>query len=261
MESLRSSYSALTAEVYEFAKPLARSYRDVAYYERVLKGTPGRVLELATGTGRFLIPLLEAGVDIEGLDHSPQMLALCRKFCRERGLDPVLHEADMAAFELPQVYQAIIIGAGAIKELPGREAVLRSLARCRAALVPGGRLFVDIVPPRLVSLASSRDRPTKPAPMRYWRRGRFMWTLQTVLLEYDSAKDRTMALRRYEKWRDGQLVATELHEFCMQHWTLEGFERLLVEAGFADITVVADYQDGDPPNPDNDDWTFHALRP
>lgn len=38
----------------------------------------GRTLELAIGTGRIAIPLAQAGVPVEGLDLSPEMLAVLR---------------------------------------------------------------------------------------------------------------------------------------------------------------------------------------
>lgn len=51
----------------------------------------------------------EAGFAVEGLDVSPDMLAVCRQHCQDRGLDPVLREADMTTFAEPGAYQAIII--------------------------------------------------------------------------------------------------------------------------------------------------------
>ena len=33
------------------------------------------------GTGRLLIPLLEAGLNVEGIDASPDMLAMCKRNC------------------------------------------------------------------------------------------------------------------------------------------------------------------------------------
>ena len=59
----------------------------------------------------MLIPLLEAGLAVEGVDSSPEMLAVCRARCEERGLEPVLHEADIRSFSLPDRYEAVIIPA------------------------------------------------------------------------------------------------------------------------------------------------------
>jgi SAM-dependent methyltransferase len=86
------------SEVYELDKPVGSTFS-------------GRILEPATGTGRVLIPLLEAGFTVEGLDISPDMLAVCRRHCRDRGLDPVLREADLTSVAEPGAYQAIIIPA------------------------------------------------------------------------------------------------------------------------------------------------------
>jgi ubiquinone/menaquinone biosynthesis C-methylase UbiE len=197
---MRSTFSELTAEVYELGNPIEAFRPDAKYHQKTLADVSGRVLDLACGTGRILIPLLEAGINTEGLDHSPAMLSICENRARERELNPILHTGDMVAFEFPEAYEAIVIAAGAIKELDGRDAVLQALSCCKKALVSGGKLIVDLVPPRLTSLAISADRPTTFAPMRFWRRDSFVWTVETVVLEYDSTVDRTTALRRYEKW-------------------------------------------------------------
>ena len=99
-------YGRLATEVDELDKPVGRSFGALEYYTRQLAGVTGRILESATGTGRVLVPLLEAGFAVEGLDSSPEMLAVCRQHCRDRGLDPVLRETDMTAFVAPAANQA-----------------------------------------------------------------------------------------------------------------------------------------------------------
>ena len=91
--------------------------------------------------------------------------------CWHHGLDPVLREADMTTFAEPGAYQAIIIPAGSIMLLDGRDAVPRALAAFRESLSPGGRLILDIGVPELI---------TGPAPMRYWERDPYLWTLQDM---------------------------------------------------------------------------------
>jgi SAM-dependent methyltransferase len=245
-------YGRLVAEVYELDKPVGSPFAGLDYYTRQLAGVTGRILEPATGTGRVLIPLLEAGLEVEGLDTSPDMLAVCRQHCRDRGLDPVLREADMTGLAEPAAYQAIIIPAASIMLLDGRDEAPRALAAFRESLVPGGRLILDVEPPSLA---------TEPAPMRYWRCDAYLWTLQVMHAEYDSAANQTTSFLRYEKWRDGGLVATELQLFRLQYWSLPEFGRLLTDTGFTDISVTANYRDGRRPGPDSRVWTFHAVRP
>ena len=61
-------YGTLATEVYELDKPVGCPFADVDYYTRLLAGVSGPIFEPATGTGRILIPLLEAGHQVEGLE-------------------------------------------------------------------------------------------------------------------------------------------------------------------------------------------------
>jgi SAM-dependent methyltransferase len=247
-------YGQLATEVYELDKPVGRRFPGLDYYARQLAGVTGRILEPACGTGRVLIPLLEAGLAVEGVDTSPQMLARCRQHCAERGLDPVLHEADMTAVAETEAYQAIIIPAGSIMLLDGQDAAPRALAAFRAALVPGGRLILDVDVP-------SRSAGPAITSASYWQRDPYLWTMQVMHTSYDPVANQETSLLRYEKWRDGALEATELQRFRLQYWTLPEFGRMLAGAGFTDVTVTADYRDGRPPGPRDDVWTFQAVRP
>ncbi|EHR52433.1 methylase involved in ubiquinone/menaquinone biosynthesis [Saccharomonospora marina XMU15] len=244
--------SSLVAEVYDRGHPPGFSYGDIEYYTRALRDVTGPVLDVACGTGRILVPLLEAGIAADGLDLSPEMLAICERHCRARGLRPRLHRGDMAGFRLDERYEAVIIPAGSIKGLTGRAAVLRALRAMGGVLRPGGRLVADVAPPRLV---------VGSKPLRSWADGEHLWTVQTVHAEYDAAANHVTEYLRYEKWHRGRATATELHTFGVQFWSVREFHGLLTEAGFSDITVVGDYHEDREPGTHDDDWTFHAVWP
>lgn len=246
------SYGPLASAVYDLDKPIGRSFGDLEYYERSLAGLSGRILEPAVGTGRVLIPLLESGHDVEGFDVSADMLEVCRRRCRERGLDPPLRQADMTTFVEPGAFAAVILPAGSIALLDGRDATVQALRRFRECLQPSGTLLVDVPPGRLL---------TETEPMRHWRRDDFVWTLQTQHVEHDPVSNGTTRWLRYEKWHDGALVATELQLFRLQHWSVAEFEFLLVEAGFTDVSATADYRESTLPGVASDVWTFHASTP
>jgi SAM-dependent methyltransferase len=245
-------YGTLATEVYELDKPIGHSFGDVEYYSQLLAGVRGTILEPACGTGRILIPLVEAGWAVEGIDTSREMLAICRQHCADRGLAPVLREADMTTFTRPDGYAAVIIPTGSIALLDGRDPTARALACWHASLASAGRLLVDVSPPGLVTGAE---------PMRRWRQGPVTWTLQTMQVEFDAAANQTTRWLRYDKWRDGGLIGSELQPFRLQHWSIPEFGSLLSEAGFADVAVTADYQPGRDPGPGSDIWTFQATRP
>src|SRR5687767_1103195 len=76
--------------------------KDVSYgldfYVTLAREASGPVLDIACGTGRILLPCLQAGVDIEGLDLFEPMLKTLRAKGAAWGLSPRLHQADMSDF-------------------------------------------------------------------------------------------------------------------------------------------------------------------
>jgi SAM-dependent methyltransferase len=48
---------------------------EIAYYQKLLKRFGQPALDAGCGTGRMLLPYLRAGLDVDGCDISPDMLA------------------------------------------------------------------------------------------------------------------------------------------------------------------------------------------
>jgi SAM-dependent methyltransferase len=100
----------------------------------------GPVIDLGCGSGRFLLPLLTDGIDIEGIDCSPDMLALCRQYAAVNDQSPVLHLGDMQSVRLPRTYQAALIPAFTLQILPNPSLALSNIHR---HLAPGGGLYLS----------------------------------------------------------------------------------------------------------------------
>ena len=192
-----------------------------------------------------MIPLLEAGLKVEGYDSS---LGVCRQRCSERGLEPVVFGAEMTSYVAAEPYCVVIVPTGSITLLAGRQALSDALAAFRQCLAPGERLFIDVPPPDLVN---------GPEPMRTWAQGPSVWTMH---VEYDAVENATTRWLRYEKWTDGTLDATELHIVRLQHWTIDEFADLQHRAGITDIAISADYSQGGPPDSESKTWTFASVR-
>ncbi|MEZ6194665.1 MAG: glycosyltransferase [Planctomycetota bacterium] len=111
----------------------------------LMKLPPGaRILDVGCGNGSFLLPLLEAGYVVTGLDCSPPILEELRQRALERGLAPErLHLIAGDACELPfddASFDAVCSFATlyAVPELD------RALAEFARVLVPGGRAHFDL---------------------------------------------------------------------------------------------------------------------
>ena len=67
---------------------------DRDFYLELARGANGPVLEVACGTGRILIPCMQAGVDIDGLDLYSSMIEVLRRKASALGLHPGLYVTD-----------------------------------------------------------------------------------------------------------------------------------------------------------------------
>ncbi len=97
------------------------------------------------GSGRFLVPLLQAGVPIEGVDASAAMLAACRSSAEDLGLVPKLYEQSLEDLSLPQQYGLAFVPAGSLGLIHQRDALRACLRRLRQHLSQNAMLFIELV--------------------------------------------------------------------------------------------------------------------
>jgi ubiquinone/menaquinone biosynthesis C-methylase UbiE len=82
---------------------------------------------------------LTEGIDVDGVDNSPEMLAISRRKAQELGLQPVLYQQAMEALELPRAYRTILVPSSSFQLVTGAEAAVEAMRRFLRHLVPGGR--------------------------------------------------------------------------------------------------------------------------
>lgn len=247
-----SYYSKLSTEVYDMDKPIGHSFGDVEFYLNKLASCSGPILEPATGTGRILIPLLEKGLAVDGFDSSTEMLSICRRNCEKRGLNPNLFEASMESFSVNKQYAAIIVPTGTFLLIHEREQSIEALKNFYAHLADGGKLIVDIFLPTDLSIGQLSTRT--------WTcENGDVLTLESKQVEVDFIKQIVIAYNRYEKWRKGKLIETELERFPLRWYGVEEFKMLLENIGFKNIVISADYNYAQYPQSPNQMITFEAV--
>lgn len=249
-----TSYGRLCTEVYELTKPISGDYLDVAYLMQQLSLTRGRILEAMVGTGRLLIPLLEAGFDVEGIDSSPDMLAACRRNCEARGLNPQLYLGTIETLNLTGQFSAIVVTWGSFMLLGNRTAAVAALQTFARHLEPGGRLFIDLELPVQADKTENLVKQREPV---------LCLDGSVILMQTSSWIDWIEQIEhrliRYEKWRDGHLIDTELQHLPLHWFGPEEFALCLREQGYTDIKLCANYQDGLKPSSPHDQLCFSAA--
>ena len=157
---LRADEEAGGREAFEDAALYDFEYRrrraDINFYRRLAqdraKFTPaGPVLDLACGTGRLLLPLLRDGHTVVGLDRSAAMLAAtARRVARlaaVRRARCLLMRADLRRFAFGPRFALAISAFHSVQHLYSEADLQRFFRATRAALVPGGWLAFDVLPP------------------------------------------------------------------------------------------------------------------
>jgi ubiquinone/menaquinone biosynthesis C-methylase UbiE len=128
---------------------------DLPFYRELAAdtGVNGKVLEIACGTGRVLVPLAKAGVHITGLDGSPHMLDITRAKLAAAGADVAsrarLVEGDMRCFAIDDQFDLALLPAKSFAYLVSRDDQLAALQTIARHLKPGGQFVIDLLNPRL----------------------------------------------------------------------------------------------------------------
>ncbi len=113
---------------------------DVPFYVELAAASRGPVVELAVGTGRVAIPIVErTGRRVIGIDVSAEMLEVARRSAAEAGVELDLRQGDMLDLALDEPTDLVICPFRAMLHLPDHEARVRVMRKVRDALVPGGR--------------------------------------------------------------------------------------------------------------------------
>ena len=182
------------------------------------------------------------------------MLGYCQDECRKRNLSANVTRQTFEEFSYGESFAAIIIPAGSFQLLTDVTSATAVLTRFYEHLVPGAKLVIDLDP------IGSFLGPT--GSVRHWKtEDGDLLTLTDHRVETDYVAQTTLAHLRYEHWRDGNLVKSELDLFKLRWWGVEEFLMALQRAGFVDVVVSGNYEHGRAPHKDDEIISFEARRP
>jgi SAM-dependent methyltransferase len=147
-----ADYPDFVARFYDVVYAQVRDGADNDFYLRQARASRGPVLELGVGTGRLFRAALAHGIDIDGIDLSPAMVAQLRE-----KLAPAHHTrvtvGDAVTMQRPRKYDLIVAPFRMLSHVTQVEDQLRLLENVHAHLLPAGRFVFDLyVPsPKLLS--------------------------------------------------------------------------------------------------------------
>jgi SAM-dependent methyltransferase len=204
---------------------------DLPYWIGKAGAAGGPVLEVGCGSGRLLLPIAKAGVDIEGLDASRAMIRRLKAKAAAAGLPVRTKTADMRDFSMGRRYALVFCAFNGFAHCETVADQIACLKACRRHLEPGGAVAVHM---------------TYPGPA-YWLEpeGKAVLELETPLpgggkleLWDDRRKDpvaqkqeSTMEIREFDG-AGGKVETRTFH--AVQRWVYRfELELLFAAAGFA----------------------------
>ena len=242
---------------------------ELAWYRLAVERFGQPALDLGCGTGRLLLPLLAAGLDVDGVDVSADMLAHCEQRARRDGLDPGLWRQAFHELDLRRRYRTVYIcdsfGIGG-----DRANDLEALRRVHRHLEPGGALVLSVELPYHDSspaawgrwLPGHRDDLPGTWPATAERRRAAdgdEFELAVRHIELDPLGQRRVMEIRARLWRDDVLIAAEVGRLAESLYFVPEVRQMLVVAGFGDMAVEGRYNNR-PATADDGTVVFIARR-
>jgi len=231
-------YSGLMAHLWDTFRGDTSEWADRFFYLEIIKQYGQPVLDIGCGTGRLLLDYCAQGIDIDGVDNSPEMLAICHAKAQQQGLSVQTHLQEMEALTLPRSYKTILIPSSSLQLVTDRDLAARTMQRIYDHLQPGG---VVVAP--LFSLRSADDpleltweisavRPEDGATVK-----RFIYSRFDPVSECEDTED------RYQVVQDGVVIAEERHQRTQatRSYNRAQAEALFAQAGFVDIQAYSDF--------------------
>lgn len=250
------SYLSLCTEYYDLDKPTAPE-KDLNFYLSFAREVQGKILEPMCGTGRFLIPMMEQGFDVDGFDASEAMLKALYKKCQEKSLSPKIWHGFLQDLKESAQYSLIFIPGGSFGLVLDLEQVADSLKKIYDALEPGGTFVFEGETLLCNPNQSTLDLENRWTGSFKTRPDGKMILLSTLSLPRQN--EISHILCRYELIDGNKVIKTEIEHFKVRFYEPNHLVGMLKKAGFKEIKTHKAFERMTPPD-ETDDVIVYECR-
>lgn len=243
MNSDNYEYRGFLASTWDLLRGDTSDWSDRPFYKNSILQSGQPALDIGCGTGRLLLDYLADGIDIDGVDNSPEMLALCREKAQKLGLHPRLYQQSMEALDVPRRYRTIIVPSSSFQLVIDPHDVAEAMRRFFHHLQPGGTLVMPFMilwegaaTDQIVrgdwEFIAEQVRPDDGVLIRRWTRSTFHLPQQL-----EDTED------RYEAVRESEIITSEIYTRspATRWYSQEQAARLYDEAGFTNIRILSEF--------------------
>lgn len=190
---------------------------------------PGLTLDLACGTGSLTIALKKRGVDVYGIDASPEMLSEAQQKAAEEGLSLLFLCQKMQNLDLYGTVDTVLCTLDSINHITKAQDVQRAFERVSLFLDPQGYFVFDV------------NTPYKHREVL--KNNTFVYDTRDVYCVWQNSlqgdgNEVRVTLDFFE--RDGAVYRRSSEEFCERAYEQSELSVMLQRAG---LTIEAVYDD------------------
>ena len=258
-ETIEYEYRDLLAQTWDLGRGDTTQWSDRPFFLEIVRQFGEPVLDVGCGTGRILLDFLAQGIDVDGVDNSPEMLTLCRSKADSLGLSVQLFEQPMETLSLTRRYRTMIVPSSSFQLLTEKTEAEKAIRNFYAHLSPGGVLVMPFsfewkpgTPLQTEwEKVFEKVRPEDGLTIRRWAKESFSPEKQLWHTE-----------DRYEILQDDKIILTENHRRSPAGlWYTQAQAVALYEkAGFVDVRVSGGFT-FDPALPDESLFCVRGIKP
>lgn len=249
-------YTGLMAQTWDALRGDTADWEDRHRFLELIRERGEPALDVGCGTGRLLLDYLALGIDIDGVEVSPEMLAILREKAARAGLDVEgrIHEAAMETMALPRRYRTILVPSSSFQLLLSDEAADQAMARFAAHLEPGGTLAMPFI---TFPDVATDDTWVREVPLPDGTTVR-----RTSSARYDPVEGFEHTDETWDILRSGAIVLTErkVRSPATRAWSAASIESLVARAGLVDVTWFSGFT-SEPARPGDEIVTVVARAP
>ncbi len=231
MKNVKNYYGSLCTEMYEILHEKAPQDELDFYLSYAEKGM--KILEPLCGSGRFLIPFMERGLDICGMDLSSEMLAKLK----QKNPDADVIQADILEYSSTQLYDYIFISSGSVSLFTDMDLCKKILKKLKGMLAAGGKFVfaVDTVADR------SPDHDSYQTSIAVKTKEGFNLVLKSRSY-YEEESQTQFSPSVYELYDETTLLQSEPMDFQLHLYQFGEMEAYLEEIGFKTVITYSSFQ-------------------
>lgn len=224
----RNYYGSLCTEMYEILHAKAPQDELDFYLSYAEKGK--KILEALCGSGRFLVPFIEYGFDICGMDLSGEMLDKLKM----KAPNAKVVQADILEYSPDEQFDYIFISSGSVSLFTDIDSCKKILEKLKGMLAPKGKLVFAVC-----TVADRCPEDRDDAISVKTKEG-----LTLVLKSrnhYDEQRQTQFSPGIYELYDKTRLLQSESMDFQTHLYKFGEMEQYLTEIGFTEIKTYSSF--------------------